>query len=105
MDLRCRKTSCKFNKDLTCQAKSISISSNLVCRQYVRREGKELKDFSKQIFTENPFKVADYRRINDMNLTCKAICLFNKEGRCLANGITVNDSSSKEAKCITFLKP
>lgn len=105
MDLRCRKVSCKFNKDLTCQAKSIEISSKLECKQYVKREDKYLKDFSREIFTENPFKVADYRHLKDMNLTCKAKCLFNKEGRCIANGITVNESPSKMPKCITFLIP
>lgn len=105
MDLRCRKTNCKFNKDLTCTAKSIEISAKLECKQYVRKVEKGLKDFSKQIFTDNPFKVADYRHLKDMCLTCKANCLFNKEGHCLANGITVNETSSKDAKCITFLKP
>lgn len=105
MDLRCRKTSCRYNEDLTCMAKSISISSKLECKQYVKKEGKKSKDFSRQIFTEKPFKVANYRHLKDMSLTCKAECLFNKEGRCLANGITVNESSSKEPKCITFLKP
>jgi len=105
MDLRCRKTSCSFNKDLTCMAKSIEISSKLECKQYAHKDEKKSKDFSKQIFTDEPFRVADYRPLRDMSLRCDAKCLFNKDGHCLANGITLNDLFAREPKCITFLKP
>jgi hypothetical protein len=105
MDLRCRKTNCKFNKSLTCTAKSINISNKLECRQFVAGENKENKDFSSKIFSDNPPKVADYRDLKDVSLNCKATCLFNKNGHCLANGITVNAGTSREPKCITFLKP
>lgn len=102
MDLRCRKTTCKFNKDLTCLAPRITISSALECKQYERKAHADTKDFSKFIFSDSPPKVQDYRHLKDMNLTCHAKCLFNRSGRCIANGITV---SSKQPKCITFLKP
>ena len=105
MDLRCRKTNCKYNKDLTCYAPKINISNKLVCLEYQNEKGKGIKDFSKLIFTENPPKIADYRHIKDMCLRCNANCIFNKNNRCLSNGITINAATSNEPKCMTFLKP
>ena len=105
MDLRCRKTTCKFNKDLTCMAKSVGITQNLVCKTFELDKGKEEQDFSKLIFSETPPKIADYRHLRDVCLKCNAKCLFNNEGCCLANGITINASLQKEPKCMTYLKP
>lgn len=105
MDLRCRKTTCKYNKDLTCLAKSVDITPKLVCKTFELDKSKEEKDFSKLIFTDTPPKIADYRHLQDMCLKCGAKCLFNNEGMCLANGITVNAAMQKEPKCMTFLKP
>ena len=105
MDLRCRKTNCKYNKDLTCHAQSINISNKLVCLEYQNEKGKGIKDFSKLIFSETPPKVADYRHIKNMCLRCDANCMFNKNNRCLSNGITINAATSNEPKCMTFLKP
>ena len=105
MDLRCRKTTCKFNKDLTCMAKSVGITQKLVCKTFELDKGKEEQDFSKPIFSENPPKIADYRHLRDVCLKCNAKCLFNNEGCCLANGITINASLQKEPKCMTYLKP
>ncbi len=105
MDLRCRKTTCKFNKDLTCMAKNVGITQKLVCKTFELDKGKEEQDFSKLIFSENPPKIADYRHLRDVCLKCNAKCLFNNEGCCLANGITINASLQKEPKCMTYLKP
>ena len=105
MDLRCRKTTCKFNKDLTCMAKKVDITQKLVCKTYEADNGKEEKDFSKLIFSDTPPKIADYRHMQDMCLRCAAKCLFNNSGHCLANGITVNAAMQKDPKCMTFLKP
>ena len=105
MDLRCRKTNCKYNKDLTCTAKSLRVSSKLECKQYVCSDEKSAKDFSKLIFSDTPPQIAPYRHLKYMNLVCNAKCLFNKNGHCLANGITVASILNKTAKCITFLKP
>ena len=105
MDLRCRKTGCKYNKDLTCMSEKVNISNKLVCTDYENEKGKEIKDFSSLIFSETPPKIADYRHLKDMNLSCQANCLFNKNGHCISNGITVNAALSKEPKCMTFMKP
>lgn len=104
MDLRCRKTSCKYNKNLTCSSKNIDISNKLKCEMFEHKEGKTPKDYSTKIFSDTPLVVANYRHLNDMCLKCKANCLFNDEGHCKSNGITVNDST-RGAICITFLKP
>lgn len=105
MDLRCRKTNCKYNKDLTCMAQKISITEKLVCLEYQNEIGKGIKDFSKFIFSDTPPKIASYRHIQSINLSCAANCLFNREGHCIANGITVNAAVSREPRCITFMKP
>ena len=104
MDLRCRKTSCKFNKDLTCLANEINITEKFICASFKNDASKQEKDFSSKIFTENPPKVADYRHIKNTCLICKARCLFNKDCKCIANGITVN-APNNTPKCITFMKP
>ena len=105
MDIRCRKTNCKYNKDLTCTSKKITINKKLDCLEYKQEKGKGAKDFSKLIFSDNPPKVADYRHIKDLCLTCQANCIFNKNNHCIANGITINAALSNEPRCITFMKP
>lgn len=105
MDLRCRKTNCKHNKDLTCMAGHITISKKLECLDFKSEKDKGIKDFSKLIFSEHPPKVADYRHIKDMCLKCEANCIFNENGKCLSNGITVNAALSSQPKCMTFMKP
>jgi hypothetical protein len=104
MDIRCRKTNCRYNDKLTCRAHNINIGQKLICRDYQYMETKG-KDFSKKIFEGNePPSIAPYRHNKNLMLTCSAKCLFNKEGKCIANGITINDSG-KIAKCISFAKP
>ena len=105
MDLRCRKTNCKYNKDLTCLASDITIAEKLTCLKYQSEKGKETKDFSQLIFSETPPKVADYRHLKDVCLLCKSKCLFNRDGRCISNGITLNAATSDTPKCITHMKP
>lgn len=86
-------------------AEKITISKKLECLEYQNERGKGNKDFSQLIFSENPPKVCDYRHLKDVCLSCDAVCLFNKEHRCISNGITVNAALSNEPKCMTFLKP
>lgn len=105
MDLRCRKTGCKYNKDLTCLANKVDISIRQSCLSFEEEKGKEIEDFSKRIFSDNPPKVADYRHLKDVCLKCDAKCLFNRKDHCISNGITINAATSKEPKCITYMKP
>lgn len=104
MDIRCRKTDCRYNDKLTCRAKDIKVSKKTVCEDFSFEEGKEL-DISKKIFeSDTPPKVAPYRHNKKLCIDCDAKCLFNQNNQCIANGITMGDIS-KCAKCITFMKP
>ena len=101
MDIRCRKTDCKYNDFLTCTAPNITITNKIICDMY--EKGKEKIDISKQIFSETPPEIKDYKHLRDMCLVCQTDCLFNREGNCIANGITINDIHNS-AKCITYAK-
>ncbi len=105
MDLRCRKTKCKFNKDLTCMADKILISEKYLCESYKKSNEHSMQDFSSKIFSDETPKIADYRHLKNACLNCRAKCLFNDNGECFANGITVNGTNTETAKCITFMKP
>lgn len=45
---------------------------------------------------------APQRDSKTMDIGCKAHCIFNKEGECIANGITVNAIAEKPY-CMTFV--
>lgn len=106
MDLKCRKLDCVNNDRYSCTKKGINISKDTECKSY--EKAKELKpeqkqDVSKTMFEKKP-KIASYRHNKDVDIECKAKCLFNREGKCLANGITIQNTAPKEADCITFIK-
>lgn len=134
MDIRCRKTTCEFNNNHTCIAKEITISKQIECSSYklaeelmgtensnqgksnskkvfdntkglTDSEVKKLKtaDYSKEMFKKPP-KNAPFRNRKTINIDCKANCLFNKDGVCWANGITVNDSKNETPLCMSFLE-
>ncbi len=102
MDIRCRKTTCKFNNFNTCMAKSIVINNDVNCSSYeiskdlleknTLDEDDLLKteDKSKKLFRKTP-KIAPFRNRKKLEIHCKADCLFNVNGICKANGITIND--------------
>ena len=102
MDLRCRKTNCKYNNNLTCKANNIEITNKMVCSKYQKEANKNI-DISKHIFdSESPF-IADYKHLKVFNLQCNCDCLFNKDGKCISNGITINELNEKP-KCISYAK-
>lgn len=100
MDIRCRKTSCKYNDRQTCQAKEILVGKQVDCTTFERGE-EQKQDLSKSIFEETP-DFARQRDVKTMKIGCKADCIFNENGLCTANGITVN--SLKLPYCMTYLK-
>ena len=100
MDIRCRKTSCRFNDRQTCQAKEILVGEDVDCETFERGD-EEKEDISKSIFRDTP-DFARQRDVKTMKIGCKADCIFNEDGLCTANGITVN--SLKEPYCMTYLK-
>ena len=101
MDIRCRKTSCRFNKGQTCMAHFVEIGETTICKSFIR--GKEEIDFSKNMFEVAP-EFSNSRNIKQVNLKCeKHGCLFNQNCRCSANGITILDEKNKP-ECGTFIK-
>ena len=103
MDLKCRKTTCKYNNYYTCTAKNIAIANELECRSFVLEPSKQVKDASRCLFEEAP-TYAPYREKKGVRVACAAKCLFNEQGVCVANGLTVN-SICDTAYCITHIKP
>lgn len=134
MDIRCRKTTCEFNNNHTCIAKEISIGKNICCSSYRlaeelsgtpnSKQGKsnnkkvmdntknlpdkevsklKKEDYSKKMF-EKEQKNAPFRNRKTINIDCSANCLFNNNGVCRANGITVNDTKNESPVCMGFLE-
>lgn len=102
MDIRCRKTSCEFNDRYTCRAKEIVVRKNLECSQYIHTN-KNTVDKTKKIFSQDAPEYAPQRDSATIGIGCKAHCLFNCDGKCVANGITLNDLDEKPL-CVTFLR-
>lgn len=102
MDIRCRKQKCIYNDHFTCRAKGILITKAALCSQYQPDENKEQVDTTKQLFSRTPV-YAPQRDSKTICIECKADCLLNKDGLCIANGITINDYRAKPY-CLTFLK-
>lgn len=100
MDIRCRKTNCHYNNKYTCRAKEILVSSKILCTTYKKGDKNE-PDTSKTMFEKAP-DYAPQRDSKTMKIGCKAICIFNLDGKCIANGITVNDINEKPY-CMTFV--
>lgn len=103
MDIRCRKTLCKYNDKYTCKARGILIKRSCECEQFEKNPGKTVDDKTKKIFTDDPPEYAPQRDSATISIDCKAHCLFNKNGKCVANGITLNDLKEKPL-CVTFLR-
>lgn len=105
MDLRCNKTNCKHNKCYACTAKEVHIACNTNCQTYDRdfeKGKKNLQDVSKNMFEVSP-KMGNYSHSDRLCVDCNARCLFNKNGKCNANGITILESNTK-GFCGTFIE-
>ena len=103
MDIRCRKLACKFNDRFTCRAKGILVDKKIICSTFENDENKtNIQDTTKWLFEQEP-NYAPQRDSTALQIACKADCLFNRNGKCVSNGITLN--SIKEIPyCISFFK-
>jgi len=101
MDIRCRKTDCKYNDKFTCRARELAINEQGDCVVYEKTDKKAV-DTTKSMFSEIP-QYARQRDVNHLKIECEAPCILKKEGRCIANGITINDWSKKPV-CMTIVK-
>ena len=101
MDIRCRKKDCRFNDDFTCRAKELAVNEDGDCSVYEKVD-KPVEDTTKKLFSEVP-KYARQRDVKRFKIECDAPCILKREGRCIANGITINDWKEKPV-CMTILK-
>lgn len=103
MDLRCNKTDCKFNDKFACRAKDICVSKATECKTYEPSKNKKnIPKLSQTMFESAP-EIAPFRAKADVGVDCKAQCLFNKNGKCIANGITILDGKT-DGVCGTFIE-
>ena len=103
MDIRCRKLLCKYNDRFTCKAKEILVDGKVVCSTYEKDENKDnVQDVTKHLFQCLP-SYAPQRDSRALKIACKADCLFNHNGKCVSNGITLN-SIKEKPYCVSFLK-
>ena len=107
MDLKCKKLNCKYNDKYSCMSKMIEVSKNLECITFEKAsnldEG-QLQDISKTMFEVAP-DIHPFRHIKDVDVSCKASCLFNRDGKCVSNGISVASIGSPKGICITNIEP
>lgn len=103
MDIRCRKLKCRFNDRFVCKAKGILVDGKVVCSTYEEDfSKKDLQDVTKHLFESEP-NYAPQRDSKALTIACKANCLFNRNGKCVSNGITLN-SIKEKPYCVSYLK-
>ena len=100
MNIVCRKTNCKHNKNFVCYAEGIKIKEDALCLTF--EEGTPQPDTTKKLFKKSA-KYNPYRSCGKLNIECKANCQFCHHTNCEANGITIN-SLEEEPFCVTYFK-
>lgn len=98
-DLKCGQKNCRYNHGYSCCARNIDVSENTCCTTYCRCENNACDRCAE---TSAEFDKPDYG--TDTAVKCSAPCLFNRDSKCIANGITVSTADSGEAECLTFIK-
>ena len=101
MDINCRKLNCKHNNKCVCMAKGVCIENHTNCDTYEEDKEKKVHDITKTMFVKTP-KYENFRHIKKANIKCSAPCMFNKLGKCVANGIIVL-AGDKTAICGTYI--
>ena len=106
MDLKCKKMNCVNNDGCACTKKKIHIDRKCECADY--KLSNDLDDKQRQDISKNMFEVAPelhpFRHNKDMDIECSADCLFNSEGKCHSNGISVMNCKHSGV-CITNIEP
>lgn len=97
-DLKCGLKSCVHNKGYCCCAKEIDVDAHTDCMTYTPDENKRKSMFE----AGSDFVPSNYAV--DTHVTCTAKCVFNKDNKCVSNGITVMGQGQNEATCLTFIK-
>ena len=106
MDLKCRNLDCRNNDCYSCTRKGIIVNNHSYCKDYEKCT--ELSEEQQQNVPQTMFdkkaKLHPYRHNKTVDIECGADCLFNHEGKCLANGIAVQNLNPRSAKCVTYMK-
>jgi len=97
-DLKCGLKLCAHNKGYSCCARQITVDKDSDCLTYSPDKHKNASLFE----AGSDFVAADYSV--DTNVGCAAPCLFQKDHKCVANGITVSNDGQSKATCLTFVK-
>lgn len=103
MDLKCKKLDCEYNKCFACNSKEINVNKKCECSTYhpvEKKDKKDHQDISRDMFEAAP-EINPFRHKKDVQVLCSAHCLFNVDGKCMANGISV--SNQHTATCITAI--
>ena len=106
MDLKCKKMNCKHNNGCACMSRGIKIEYNCECGTFEKNENlteKQRQDISRDMF-EVALDIHPFRHSRNMSIECSAECLFNKNGICKANGISVMNGRDSGV-CITNIEP
>ena len=97
-DLKCGLRDCKHNKGYSCCAKKIQVDNFTDCLTYEKSPEKKKVMFE----AAGDFVAANYSV--DTAVGCTAKCIFNRDDKCKANGITVMGAAEEQACCMTFVK-
>jgi hypothetical protein len=106
MDLKCKKMNCINNNGCACMQKKIHIDRKCECADYKESDNldkTQRQDISKTMFETAP-EIHPFRHNRDMNIECSAECLFNSDGVCKSNGISVMNGRNSGV-CITNIEP
>ncbi len=96
-DLKCKRKGCSYNKNCNCTAKHVGVKSDTTCETYEPNHEQEVGAVTKtQMVSQPPIR-------KDIEVTCKADCLFNHQNLCSANGITVQTCDNVACpNCCTY---
>ncbi|MDR0856091.1 MAG: DUF1540 domain-containing protein [Clostridiales bacterium] len=97
-DIKCAMRDCQFNDSYGCMAQEIQVTDGASCRSYAPSERKN-RDTLFEIGVEG----AKPNYAVDTAVNCDANCLFQKNCRCVAVGITVL-AEDRAADCVTYVK-
>ena len=97
---------CKYNNGCACMSKGITVTRNCECGTFQesdKLDEKQRQDISRDMFEVAP-EIHPFRHSKDMSIECSAECLFNKDGICKSNGISVMNGKNSGV-CITNIEP
>lgn len=98
MQLKCTTSNCQHNLKCHCNAGLISINEKGVCDSRVKRAGGALEQTFKEMEAADEF-LSDAPSV----VSCKAECVYNKDNRCTATSMLVNDVFMS-TRCATRIK-